>query len=261
MCATERAVIRGGGSCGTAGLDKASRLVVLAVLLLVAAAGALAVDCPLARWCVDDHCPRFFGLLFGVCEPFGNGLGVLVIVLAVYVLDPRRRAAVWRLLTMSLGAGLAANVVKMLVVRIRPHKFDFQGTVQDTFGQWLPLVSAGSGRQSFPSAHTATAVGLAVALSWLYPRGRWLFAAFAVMVACQRMERGAHYLSDTLCGAAIGCLVATACLKSRWLTARFDRLEQRHEARFPWTAESAALVEDDGSTVVAAEDQNRPRAA
>ncbi|MFH1918857.1 MAG: phosphatase PAP2 family protein [Planctomycetota bacterium] len=231
------------------------------LLLLVAAAGALAVDCPLARWCVDDHCPRFFGLLFGVCEPFGNGLGVLLIVLAVYVLDPRRRAAVWRVLTMSLGAGLAADVVKMLVVRVRPHKFDFQGTVQDTFGQWLPLVSAESGRQSFPSAHTATAVGLAVALSWLYPRGRWLFAALAVMVACQRMEGGAHYLSDTLCGAAIGCLVATACLKSNWLAARIDRLEQRHEARFPWTTESAAFVEDDGSTVVAADGQSRPRAA
>jgi membrane-associated phospholipid phosphatase len=102
---------------------------------------------------------------------------------------------------------------------------------------------------------------LAVALGWLYPRGRWLFAAFAVMVACQRMEGGAHYLSDTLVGAAIGCLVATACVKRGWLAAQFERLERRHRERFPWTEEPTEAVEDHQSTQEAADETSRPRAA
>ena len=76
--------------------------------------------------------------------------------------------------------------------------------------------------QSFPSAHTATAVGLAIGLSWMYPRGRWLFAVFAALVACQRMQSCAHYLSDTLFGATVGFLVATVCIEYvKW----FDRFE------------------------------------
>jgi undecaprenyl-diphosphatase len=76
--------------------------------------------------------------------------------------------------------------------------------------------------QAFPSAHTATAFGLAIGLTWLYPRGRWLFATFAVLVACQRIQSGAHFLSDTFFGAALGCVVAAVCIKYvKW----FDRFE------------------------------------
>ena len=237
------------------------RTFMVPLLLVVAAAVALTVDCPLAHWCVEKNCPRLFGRLFGVCEPFGNGLGVLVIVLTVYVLDPRRRGAVWRLLAMSLGAGLAADAVKMVIARVRPHDFSFQGSVQDTFGRWLPFIGAGSGGQSFPSAHTATAVGLAVALSALYPRGHRLFAALAVLVACQRIEVGAHFLSDALCGAAVGWIVARACLDIEWLAARFERLERRYEGHFEWAAESAVAVENDRSSLAAAEEESRPPAA
>ena len=59
---------------------------------------------------------------------------------------------------------------------------------------------------SFPSGHTATAVGLAISLD-ADPRGRWLFAVFAALASLQRMTAGAHYLSDSLFGAALACLV------------------------------------------------------
>jgi len=48
-----------------------------------------------------------------------------------------------------------------------------------------------------------------------------------VLVACHRIEAGAHYLSDVLCGAAVGVIVATACLKAGRLARWFDRLEER----------------------------------
>ena len=57
----------------------------------------------------------------------------------------------------------------------------------------------------FPSAHAATAVGLAIALGVLYPRGRWLFIAFAFLAGLQRIEAQAHFASDVLAGAAVAC--------------------------------------------------------
>jgi membrane-associated phospholipid phosphatase len=228
-----------GGGASPGRLWQGWRLSLVPLLLLAAAAIALAVDCPLARWCLDGNCPRFLSRVFDVAEPFGNGLGAVFILLAVFVLDRERRWSLPRAITMSLGAGMAANAVKLLVARIRPYRFSFDGPVGDTFGQWLPLFSAGSIGQSFPSSHTATAIGLAVALGWLYPRGRWLFATLALLVACQRVQAGAHFLSDALSGAAVGWLVAVACLRS----ARFDRWERRWKTRLAPTADSAAPLD------------------
>jgi membrane-associated phospholipid phosphatase len=210
-----------------------------AAILVVVAVAALAVDCPLSSWCLADNCPGFFRDLFEVAESFGHGLGVPIILLVVYHLDPLRRRALPRVAAMSWGAGMMANVIKLGVARVRPHHFDFQGGVVDTFAGWLPLLSEGSGGQSFPSAHTATAVGLAFALAWLYPRGRWLFAGLAVLVAFQRIESGAHYLSDTLCGAAEGCIVAAVCLRTERVGGWFDRLETRLGA-----AQNRSLAEE-----------------
>lgn len=203
------------------------RVLYLPAVAVLAAAAALAVDCPLSHWCIQGNCPGVLRGLFYVAEPFGHGFGLLVILLAIHQLDPARRWALPRVLACSLGAGLAADGLKMLVVRVRPSNFDFVGEVWATFGGWFPLTAAGSGGQSFPSAHTATAVGLAVALTWLYPAGRKLFAVLAVLVAGHRIEVGAHYLSDVLCGAAVGLIVAAACLQIGWLPGWFDRLEDR----------------------------------
>ena len=55
-----------------------------------------------------------------------------------------------------------------------------------------------------------TAAGLAAALAWKYPRGRWLFATLAMLGVMQRVATLAHYPSDALLGAALG--VAGAAL-------------------------------------------------
>jgi membrane-associated phospholipid phosphatase len=237
------------------------RPLALPTMLLGAAAAALAIDCPLARWCIDDNCPGLLGELFGAAKVFGDGFGVMLIGLAIYTLDPVRRWAIGRVMVMSLGAGLAADVVKLLIGRVRPRYFDFQGGVTDTFGEWLPLLGDGAGGQSFPSAHTATAVGMAVALAWLYPRGRWLFALLVVLVACQRVEVKAHYLSDTLAGAAVGWLVATACIQNAWLAGGFDRLERFYPSRRRWAAQSRQAVPSEQLTVESAASDDHSRAA
>ena len=195
----------------------------LPAALLAVAVAALAVDCPFSQWCLQGNLPTSLKKVLHMAEPFGNGLGVLLIVIGIHQLDRERRWALPRVLLCSLGAGLAADVIKLSVVRLRPYNFQFDGNVWTTFGDWLPWISAGSAGQSFPSAHTATAAGLAVALIWLYPGARRIVPALAVLVACERVAHGAHYLSDVLVGGALGVAVAKAALSRGWL----NRWEQR----------------------------------
>ena len=171
----------------------------------------LVVDVPFERFVTSLELPPVFHDLFRAAEVFGNGFGVLAILLAVAALDTLGRGKIFRLAAGSLGAGLAANILKITVSRARPHALDLAAVdVAETFGGWLPLISAGPGGQSFPSAHTATAVGLAAGLAATYPRGRWLFAGLAVGVALQRMFLGWHFPSDVFVGALLG--IATAWL-------------------------------------------------
>lgn len=205
------------------------RFLWLVVPLIFIAAGflALTVDCSLSRWCVDKNCPLLLENLLYTVEPFGNGLGVAIIGITIFCLDPRKRWALPRILGCAYSAGLAANALKLLVARSRPHSFDFHGGIWTTFGDWFPMVSAGSIGQSFPSGHTTTAVALAATLVWLYPRGWWLFPSMALLVGCHRIETGAHFLSDVLWGAALGSLIALAFLKIGSLPKWFDGMEKK----------------------------------
>ncbi len=147
-----------------------------------------------------------------ICEAFGHGFGATLIVIAVVVLDPLKRRCLPWLFAGSLGSGLVANLMKLLVHRTRPRDFDLAtGTVWDTFVRGNGDFG---GMQSFPSAHTATATGLAIVLAALYPQGRWLFSILALLVGIQRIATLAHFPSDVCIGAAVGCAVGMVCVTS-----------------------------------------------
>ena len=205
------------------------RRFLLPLALALAAVAALTVDVPIA-WafrCWDQSKPihDYLGYV-DAFEPFGHGLGVVLVLFALHQLDPSRRWAIPRVLACALAAGGTADLLKMLIARIRPNDFSFDGSVWTTFAQF-----AGSGGQSFPSGHTTTAAGLAAGLIWLYPQGRLLFSLLVVLVGCQRIVSGAHYPSDVLAGAAAGCFVAQFILHVGRLPPLFDRWEERWRSK------------------------------
>jgi membrane-associated phospholipid phosphatase len=214
------------------------RRFLLPAILLLAAFAAFSVDLPVAMqiklW-TDKASPEYSRNLDIVLkglnrfETFGHGFGVVIVLILLHQLDPSRRWALPRVIACSFGAGLGANLVKLLLARMRPYELTltFQGSAWDTFRQWLPPIDGPCGLQSFPSAHTATAVGLAAALIWLYPQGRFLFTLLAVLVGCQRIASQAHFTSDVLIGAAVGSIVATFVLYVGRLPKLFDRWEAR----------------------------------
>jgi membrane-associated phospholipid phosphatase len=201
----------------------------LPIVLLITGWMALPIDLAVARWFLSHNCPDPLAKWFSLSEIMAHGLGVVALLAAVAVLDPARRAALPRLITASLGAGLLADFCKLFVARARPHSFSFEGSVADTFQQWLPLVNGGSGLQGFPSAHMATAAGLAIGLAWLYPRGRWFFVLLSVSAGGERVMSGNHFVSDVAWGAAVGAFCAIGVLKGGLLAPWFDRFERRLE--------------------------------
>jgi len=192
---------------------------------LVAAALLLPWDVSVARYCRHGDYPKFIGDVLQNAEPFGHAAGVALIVLTVVALDSRARWLAPALAASALSGGIAANIAKLMVSRTRPRNFDLlDGSLWDTFGDWLPLFSRGATGQSFPSAHTATAVGLAVMLTAAYPRGRWWFASLAALVGLHRIQSSAHYPSDVCVGVALGWITGHLCLM--WT----ERLRARMES-------------------------------
>lgn len=189
---------------------------VIPVVLICACAISLSVDIPVASVFALKKVPKAIdGPLreyLEICESFGHGFGAFLIVMAVRALDPNRRRTVPWLIAGSIGAGIVANLFKLVVRRTRPRDFDFtNGSVWHTYTS-----DAGSTitMHSFPSAHTATAVGLAVVLSELYPRGRVYFFILACLAGLQRIVSSAHFPSDVLAGAAVGAIVGSLCAKA-----------------------------------------------
>jgi membrane-associated phospholipid phosphatase len=209
--------------------------------LLLAAAGLLAlfVDVPLSRALVSEdaswHVPGDLMKAINICEFFGHGAGVLLVFVAAFSLDVAGRRRLWRMGACVFAAGWAAAIAKVvLIARIRPQHFDFVGGVRNTFQNLCPLFTSADWQlalankqlQSFPSGHSATAAGLAVGLSWAYPQGRWFFTLLAALAMTQRIVSGAHYLSDTLWGAAIGGMAAWVVISCPWPGRWFDDIER-----------------------------------
>jgi len=224
MTATEKcSCVQTAQSSGlaSAGANVRTLLIAAGVLLMLALA-ALRIDMPVARWLHEHPIGGELKRFIRLAEVFGWGGTVAVLIAVAWALDERGWRVAVRLAAASLGAGLTADVIKLFVVRLRPTAANLAGTALETFAGWLPLLHPASlnpalsrhAQQSFPSAHAATAVGLAIGLAALYPRGRWLFAAFACLACWQRIEAAAHFCSDCLAGAAIGCLLGAVVLPS-----------------------------------------------
>jgi membrane-associated phospholipid phosphatase len=234
---------------GEATLPYHLRLLRRAAFLVVLGLLAFSIDVPVAAWFKDGgwpaETPRFVLVLASVTkrlitlsEVFAHTLCVAIILALTLRLDPglawpsfRRQALRWpsfqptlaqelfaRMLSATITAGLLADLIKLIVDRVRPRAADFSmhATVWDTFRASVidTVTGSHSNVNSFPSGHSAMAAGLAATLAWRYPRGRWFFAIFAAMAAAQRILSSAHFPSDTCFGAAVGLAGASLFLRA-----------------------------------------------
>ena len=105
-------------------------------------------------------------------------------------------------------SGIIADILKPLIGRARPVEFLRHGIYGfDT------MTAAGFAWNSMPSGHATTAFTIGFALCMLYPRLRFLWLAYALLLAASRVMVDAHFLSDICAGAALGYLTVSLCLK------------------------------------------------
>lgn len=195
---------------------------------------ALPFDLAITNWIKQNHIRGDLERLIMLGEVFGYGLTVLFVVITAAWIDSRGWRVAPRLILGAFGSGLVADIGKIVVARWRPNA-NFEPTgVRDTFVTWFPWVWPDGlpspwnrGFASFPSGHSATAVGLALSLSIFYPKATWWFIFLAGMAMLQRVESRAHYLSDTLAGAAVACLVTALLLHSKWLERKLRKVESK----------------------------------
>ena len=194
----------------------------LSLWLAAVGAVALLVSMPLIKW---DHelsqavrlgdVPGDLRKAIELSEAFAHGSGATAILLALLLASKPPRRDYWMAVSMTAASGIAANALKALFTRARPYTYDATDTqTADVTGwQFLGSGSFWDARQkSFPSGHTATAWGLAIGLSLLFPRATIVFVLLAALATFQRLFSGAHFPSDAMAGFGIACLVCAAVL-------------------------------------------------
>ena len=121
-------------------------------------------------------------------------------LLGIAVLDPVAGPATVRLALVGLAAtNLIAEGLKIATNRTRPDGVRKRSD------------------SSFPSGHASSAVCLAWVLWRRWRRLGWALWPLAAAVAWSRVYLNKHFLSDAVCGAAIGALCTWALLNLRAL--------------------------------------------
>ncbi len=211
------------------GWGRSGRLTFVAVSFALCAIALALVnaDAPISSALRQLKIPGDLAKAITLSEVFGHSLGAAAILVSVLLLgSPARRPIVWVAILVTLTSGVASNGMKSLFVRVRPHSVgkiriadksfapDSNQTSKlavDDGSELVPVSIFDSRQRSFPSGHAATAWGLAIGLSLVFPRGVVLFACFATLASLQRITSGAHFPTDVLVGATIA-FVTAACL-------------------------------------------------
>ncbi|MBC7835007.1 MAG: phosphatase PAP2 family protein [Phycisphaerales bacterium] len=127
-----------------------------------------------------------------------------------------RRAAL--LLLCTIGSGAAAELIKLIIGRVRPGASIGSGLWYDFR---LPLSGLLTGADlGFPSSHAAVAFAAAFAMTTLLRPARPVVLALAIGCAYTRLAAGAHFLSDVYAAAGLSYAVCA------W----FRRLDARNNA-------------------------------
>jgi membrane-associated phospholipid phosphatase len=127
------------------------------------------------------------------------------------------------LFVLAAGALSGANALaKWIVGRTRPYKFPTGDPLQPF--TLRPCLNGVWGLfhqhdLSFPSGHECTAGALAVAIWFVWPRGRWIFTGIALLVGIERIAENAHYTSDVVAAAgfALLCTSSLHAVMGRWI--------------------------------------------
>lgn len=206
------------------------RILAVVLVLLIAAVCLAPFDVVISKALQAGFLPGDLQKVIHLSEIFAHGFGVLLILVGIWILFPDKQKYIPRVAMLAAFSGLTAQCIKLFIVRQRPG--DFVGQWEKATSTWSGFIdnftlNIDNNFQSFPSGHTATAVGLAVGLTYVFPRGKYLFTGLAILASLQRVVGNAHWTSDVLSGAAVGLVVSCLIMQDYGLGAFCNRLESK----------------------------------
>jgi membrane-associated phospholipid phosphatase len=205
----------------------------IGLAMLVLSMLALNIDLPVVRALRANPIGGEIRDLLALAESFAHLYAIAIVMALIWQIQPQLRRRLLRVACCVLIPGGIADVLKVSIGRFRPHTFQagFPESVSETFLGVFPFwndsvdSAFNNAIQSFPSGHSATAVGFAIGLSWIFPRGRYIFALLALLAMAQRIHAGVHFPSDTLFSAGVACVVGRLLLYHRTIDSLFVRFE------------------------------------
>ncbi len=106
-------------------------------------------------------------------------------------------------------------LLKLLLGRARPYEtFDITPLARET-------------TSSMPSAHTLIIFSSIPFIFKNFKKTRWVFLAFAFLVALSRLYLGVHYLSDVAIGAFVGIIIGEVAVRIERKKKILKRLEKK----------------------------------
>ncbi len=211
-------------------LDKTSKFLRVAffAVMLAGAAGLVATAFQLDGW-VRGQIVAAQGKgwkkseayrLQGTVSRYGDWPFLMIVGAAGVFVAWRARNQDWQRILVtamvaSTAAGMLVNAVRLTTGRTRPR--ESPKIAQGWYGPYHDgkLTIGNAKFNSFPSGHTATAVGFAGVLLFARPGVGVIAMLIALGIAWSRMLLGAHHLSDVV----VASLVALAIAWVAWRTA------------------------------------------
>lgn len=167
----------------------------------VLALAALTVDVPASRWLTGPDVRPGIAKVIDTCK----GLAPLAVIVAILASFPNWRLLLVGFLIPVLGHLPILHGLKFLIGRMRP-------TAEAGAFAFRPL-SFEKYADAFPSGHTMTAAVLALLLGIYFPRARWVFYAWMLVMGLERIVIGMHYLSDVLAAYVLAGVIVFGCVR------------------------------------------------
>ena len=163
----------------------------------------MSTDLQIAEWINQHRIKGLDGLFIFLTDTAGTiayAVPIILILYALYKHNVLLRMKGLQILSTLLLSTIIVQLIKHIIHRKRPYEVD----------KIIQKLSYGGG-YSFPSGHTADAFALAIAITLVVTKRRWILIPlyiWAVTVAYSRMLLGVHYLTDILASICISFLCA-----------------------------------------------------